>query len=271
MVHCASANRVGAVWLAHRVLDAKIPVEASLAEARAVGLRTSAYEQRAYEYIAAERKKAAAHEKSVRPGINEKFLSADLDASQWLARFEIESREVFAQRSKVVTAIGIKPGDNVADIGAGTGIYTRAFASVVGSAGKVVAVDIAQGFLKHIEERATAEGLTNIATVQCSQDSVDLPADSVDVAFVCDTYHHFEYPRSTLASIRKALKKGGTLVVIDFERIPGKSREFILGHVRAGKDVFRSEIEAAGFEFVEEVKIDGFEENYFLRFRKPLP
>ena len=61
----------------------------------------------------------------------------------------------------------------------------------------------------------------------------------------------------------------GTLIVIDFDRIPGKSREFILGHVRAGKGVFRSEIEAAGFEFVEEVELDGLKENYFLRFRCP--
>ena len=269
MVHCASANRVGAVWLAHRVLDAKIPVEAALAEARAVGLRTPAYEERAYAYIAAEQKKAAAHEKSVKPGINANFLSPDFDASKWQARFEVESREVFAHRDKVVAAVGIKPGNRIADIGAGTGIYSRAFAAAVGAEGKVVAVDIAKGFLKHIEERATAENITNIATVLCSEDSVDLPENSIDAVFVCDTYHHFEYPKSTLASIRKALKKGGTLVVIDFDRIPGKSREFILGHVRAGKDVFRSEIEAAGFKFVEEVKIDGLKENYFLRFRRP--
>jgi predicted methyltransferase len=88
------------------------------------------------------------------------------------------------------------------------------------------------------------------------------------VAFVCDTYHHFEYPRSTLATIHQSLKPGGALIVIDFERIPGKSREFTLNHVRAGKDVFQSEIESAGFKMVEEVEIPGFEENHFLRFRK---
>ncbi len=206
---------------------------------------------------------------SVKPGINKAFLDPDLDVEKWIKRFEVESREVFAHRDKVVAAVGIKPGHRIADIGAGTGIYTRAFASAVGAKGKVVAVDIAKGFLKHIEERATAEKITNIATVLCSEDSVDLPENSVDAVFVCDTYHHFEYPKSTLASIRRALKKGGTLIVIDFDRIPGKSREFILGHVRAGKDVFRSEIEAAGFKFVEEVKIDGLKENYFLRFRRP--
>jgi len=58
------------------------------------------------------------------------------------------------------------------------------------------------------------------------------------------------------------------LVVIDFERIPGKSRKFIMGHVRAGKKEFRSEIEAAGFTFVDEPKVEGLKENYFLRFKR---
>lgn len=85
---------------------------------------------------------------------------------------------------------------------------------------------------------------------------------------MCDTYHHFEYPRATLASIRRALRPGGRLVVIDFERIPGKTRPWLLSHVRAGKAVFRGEVEKAGFAFVREAEIEGFRENYFLLFRK---
>jgi hypothetical protein len=92
--------------------------------------------------------------------------------------------------------------------------------------------------------------------------------ESIDFAFICDTYHHFEYPMGTMHSLVKALKKGGTLVVIDFERIEGQSSKWLLGHVRAGKEVFRKEIEDAGLTFVEEIKVDGFKENYFLRFRK---
>ena len=110
--------------------------------------------------------------------------------------------------------------------------------------------------------------VVGISSVLGSDRSIGLPPDSVDTVFICDTYHHFEYPQSTLASIYRALKPGGTLVVIDFERIPGKSREFILGHVRAGKDVFRGEIVKAGFKFEDEVKIRQFRENYLLRFRK---
>jgi predicted methyltransferase len=88
----------------------------------------------------------------------------------------------------------------------------------------------------------------------------------VDVAFVCDTYHHFEDPKAMLASIRRALRPGGTLVVVDFERIPGTSPDWILKHVRAGKEDFRREIEASGFRFGEEVKL--MRENYFLRFTR---
>jgi hypothetical protein len=59
------------------------------------------------------------------------------------------------------------------------------------------------------------------------------------------------------------------LVLIDFNRIPGVSREFLIGHVRAGKEVFQAEVIAAGFESIDEVEVKGFEENYLLRFKKP--
>jgi ubiquinone/menaquinone biosynthesis C-methylase UbiE len=95
-----------------------------------------------------------------------------------------------------------------------------------------------------------------------------LPPNSVDLVFVCDTYHHFEYPAKTLASIRRALRPGGNLIVIDFDRIEGKSRDWLLGHVRADKATFQHEIETAGFELIEEVEVREFEENYFLKFAK---
>jgi ubiquinone/menaquinone biosynthesis C-methylase UbiE len=168
----------------------------------------------------------------------------------------------------VLDACGIKPGDRIADIGAGTGFYTRLFAHAAGNDGWVYAVDISPRFLEHINTQAHADGIDNITGVLCTDRSTGLPPNSIDVAFICDTYHHFEHHEKTLASLARALKPGGTLVVIDFNRIPGQSREFILGHVRAGKEVFQSEIEAAGFEFRDEVSIPAFQENYLLRFRK---
>ena len=191
-----------------------------------------------------------------------------MDVSEWLGRFEIESREVYSGRERVLAACKIESAMRVADIGAGTGFYARMFSEAVGESGWVYAVDISPQFLKHINDKSHEEGIENVTTVLCSDRSTRLPPGSIDVAFVCDTYHHFEYPASTLASIHKALKPGGTLVVIDFERIPGQSREFILGHVRAGKEVFQAEIVDAGFQLVEEVKVPSFVENYLLRFRK---
>ncbi|MCA9217597.1 MAG: methyltransferase domain-containing protein [Planctomycetales bacterium] len=264
MLHCGSANRVGAIWMAHRVLNDGLGLDAARDEAKTVGLRTPAYEQIAVAYIT----KKNAEPKSVSPGINDRFKDPQLDASEWLGRFEIESREVFSAREKVLAACAIKPGNTVADIGAGTGFYSRLFANAVGEKGWVYSVDISPRFLEHINSKSREAGVQNISTVLCPEDAARLPANSVDVAFICDTYHHFEFPQLTIETLHRALKPNGTLIVIDFERIPGESREFIMGHVRAGKEVFQQEIVDAGFRFVEEIKLPELKENYLLRFRK---
>ncbi|TWT64795.1 class I SAM-dependent methyltransferase [Allorhodopirellula solitaria] len=206
---------------------------------------------------------------TVPAGINETFQDPELDVDRWLARFEVESREVYGARKEVLAACDIKPGEWIADIGAGTGFYSQLFARATGWDGWVMSVDVAPKFLQHIAARATADGIKNLTPVLGTDVSIRLPPESVDLVFICDTYHHFEHYEKMLASIKRALKPGGRLVLIDFHRIPGQSREFILGHVRAGQDVFRGEVEAAGLEFVDEVKVDAFEDNYLMRFRKP--
>jgi predicted methyltransferase len=207
----------------------------------------------------------AAQEKSVKPGINDPFKNPDVKLFQ--GKFEVESREVYANRTKIVGHCKLKPGMAVADVGAGTGLFTRLFAAEVGDKGKVYAVDIAKPFLAHIAKTAKEHKLTNVETVLCTATSTELKPNSVDLVYVCDTYHHFEFPSRTLASIHKALKPGGQLVVIDFRRIPGKSREWTLNHVRAGQEVVEKEITEAGFKKTGEVK-DLLEENYFVRFDK---
>jgi len=209
-----------------------------------------------------------AQKESVRPDVNAKFLDPDLDPQQWAARFEAESREVFRCRRAIVEAIGLKKGDWLADVGAGTGLFTMIFAEKVGEQGWVFAVDIAPRFVERIGELADQRGLTNITPVLGSARDVRLAPESIDVAFVCDTYHHFDYPQSMLASIRRALRPGGRLVIVDFERVPGQSSKWALGHVRAGKDVVRQEIEAAKFRFVGDTGVEGLDENYFLVFKK---
>src|SRR5437868_15162056 len=127
-----------------------------------------------------------AQDMSVRPGINDAFKSPDL--KKYLETFEGESREIFTQRKEIVAACKLKPGMQVADVGAGTGLFTRLFAAEVGTQGKVYAVDIAPKFLQHIRTTCRAAGITNVETVLCQDDSVGLPEQSVDLAFICDTY-----------------------------------------------------------------------------------
>jgi len=208
-------------------------------------------------------------EDSVRPGVNERFLAEDLDVERFVGIFEGESREVSVQRARIVEALKVSAGMTVADIGAGTGLFLPDFDRGVGSEGRVYAVEISPKFLEHLRGRAEREKLARVEVVEGLEDSVALPAASIDLAFVCDTYHHFEYPRSTLASLYTAIRPGGSLVILDFERIPGKSSDWVLEHMRAGKEVFRWEIESAGFRFEREITVEGLKENYVLRFRRP--
>lgn len=209
-----------------------------------------------------------AQEASVRPGINDPFRKPDVKA--YIERFEGESREIFEKREAIVRACAVKPGMTIADVGAGTGLFTRLFAREVGPQGQVMAVDIAPAFLEHIDKTARELKLPNIKTLLGSDSSPRLPAGSVDLVFVCDTYHHFEYPTTMLKNIRTALKPGGRLLVIDFVRTPGVSRQWIVDHVRAGQDVFEREITQSGFKKISESK-GILQENYLVLFEKVGP
>jgi FkbM family methyltransferase len=206
----------------------------------------------------------AAQEKSVRPGINKAFENPDV--KEFVGKFEVESREIFARRQQIVQACRLRPGMVIADVGAGTGLFTRLFAAAVGPQGKVYAVDIAPKFIEHIEKTCKEAGLKNVRGIVCTQTSTELPANAIDLVFICDTYHHFEFPYKTLASIHRALRPGGKLVLIDFHRIEGKSRPWVLDHVRAGQEVFVKEIVTSGFKKVAEEKV--LEENYCVMFEK---
>lgn len=206
---------------------------------------------------------------SVNPGINDHYKNIP-DVQTWVNRFEVESREIYRERMKIMEALELTNGMRVADVGAGTGLFTGLLANQVGTTGKVYAVDITPEFIKHIIMQVKENNLSNVRTVLCKEKSVELPPASVDMVFTCDTYHHFEYPRDTMRSIYQALKPGGTLIVIDFDRIPHVSREWLLGHVRAGRDQVTSEIASYGFTFDKDIEVGDFlKENYMLRFHKP--
>ncbi len=211
---------------------------------------------------------AWAQEKSVRPGINREY-EKNPNAKKFAESFETEGREAYKFRKEIVAACHLKPGMNVADVGAGSGIFTRLFAAEVSPGGTVYSTDIAENFLKHIAETCKEAGIKNVKTVLAKADSSGasgLPPDSVDVVFLSDVYHHFEFPQKTLASLHAALKTGGRLIVVDYRREKGKTPEWLMKHVRAGQAVVTREIEDAGFKLQHEEKF--LKDNYMIEFKR---
>lgn len=204
-----------------------------------------------------------------RPAINADFRNPQMDVASWVERFETESREIAAHRDELAALLALKPGEAVADIGAGTGLFEEAFAKAVGPTGKVYAVDLSPAFLDHLRQRVKDAGWTQVEVVACDDRSTNLKPASVDAAFICDTYHHFEHPAETMASLLSALRPGGRLLVVDFERVPGQSRDWVLEHVRCGKKRVRTEIEAAGFRWLRDVTPAVLAENYAMLFEAP--
>lgn len=205
-----------------------------------------------------------AEEQSVRPGINSYYQNPDWQ--QWVNTFERSGREVYDKRIAIVNATGIRPGEVVADIGAGTGLFTRLFAERVGPHGRVYAVDISRTFIENIVRTAKKQGFVNVEGVVNTDRDVTLPANSINLAFLVDTYHHFEYPGSMLSSIRRSLRTDGTLIVIDFRRDPHRSSSWVMGHVRADKEIVIDEITKAGFRLIDDKSI--LRTNYYLVFSK---
>lgn len=200
------------------------------------------------------------------PGINAPYL-VNPDVAAWNRAFAREDREVYAKRDEILAATGVKPGMSVADVGAGTGLFTMMFSEAVKPDGRVYAIDISKPFIDYIQQTAQVRRRKNITAIVNDGIEVPLPEASVDLVFMSDVYHHFEHPAQTLLSIRNALRPGGRMVVVDYERIPGVTPRQRIEHVRLDKKTAIEEIGAAGFRFVGEKKL--MRENYFLVFQRP--
>ncbi len=203
------------------------------------------------------------------PKLNAPFRDPAMDVNAWSSRFEGESREVYRAREAIVALLGLEAAMAVADVGTGTGLFVKYLADAVGPTGKVVATDISEKFLAHVRERAKTAGLTNVETRLGTTASAELEAASVDLIFVCDVYHHFEAPMTMLASLFSALRPKGRLVILDFHRIPGKTSEFLMNHVRAGRETVIAEVEEAGFVRLPDPPAPFLEDNYLVVFQKP--
>jgi len=160
-------------------------------------------------------------------------------------------REARERPKELVRQMGLKPGMTVADIGTGAGFMLPYLSEAVGPSGRVIAEDIFSDFLDTARQRAEAAGLGNVAFVQGSETAPQLPGNSVDVALVLDTYHHFNYPEQMLAGIRAALRNGGKLVIVDYYRRPrAMPSGDALEHIRADEPEVIREIEASGFRLL---------------------
>ena len=124
--------------------------------------------------IGAASEQPASQEPSVRAGVNERFLSPELDTVAMTSRFEGESREVFARRHEVVNALELEPGMTVADVGAGSGFYTALMAREVGPTGRVYAVEIAPNWIEFLHAKVQDDGLDQVSVVVGTDRSVEL-------------------------------------------------------------------------------------------------
>ena len=203
-------------------------------------------------------------EESVNPGINDYYYGSK--HSEWVPVFETPSREVYQQRQAILKILNIKPGMRIADIGAGTGFYSLMFADSVGNSGKVYAVDIVQDFIDTVEVKAQQAGFKNLTGIINNGRESGLEINSIDMAFICDTYHHFEYPETTMRSIHQALIKNGEVVIIDFRKDPKVSNRWVQGHVRSGREEVIAEMKAFGFTLVDDSPL--LHSNFLLRFKK---
>lgn len=152
-------------------------------------------------------------------GINKFYMGRQIahvmgfSAADWLERPEREKEE---HCSKLLDALKLKPGEVIADVGAGSGYYTFRMAEQVGAKGKVLAVDIQPEMLDLIRQRMKARRITNIEPVRGTETDPHLPAAAVDLILLVDVYHEFSHPCEMTKKMVEALKPGGRLVFVEF-------------------------------------------------------
>lgn len=172
------------------------------------------------------------------------------DVAHWSAVFDDPARDAWQKPEELVRALEIGRGMVVADLGAGTGYFSRYLSAAVGAAGTVFAVDTEPNLVAHLRERAEHEKTANVTPVLASFDEPRLPAGALDLVLIVDTYHHLDARLDYLQRLRRTLKPGGRVAVVDWQ-----ARELPVGppleHKIAREQVI-SEMQAAGYRLVAE-------------------
>ena len=171
------------------------------------------------------------------------------DSKAYIAMLEDPKRDAYQKPLEVITALDLKPGEVIADIGAGSGYFSFRFAHHVGP-GRVYAVDISPDMILHMNRRIRDMQITNITTVLAPPDDPLLGDGSLDRVFICDVWHHIEKQGEYLAKLKKMLKPGGQLVMIDFQK-----RELPVGpplEMKIAREDLVRRLEQAGFQLLKE-------------------
>jgi ubiquinone/menaquinone biosynthesis C-methylase UbiE len=141
------------------------------------------------------------------------------------------------------------------DLGTGTGNLLAPLSRAVGAGGHVIAEDIHSDFLDRARARAKREGLSNVEFLLGTDTDPKLPEGRADLVIVLDAYHHFDYPEKMLAAIRKGLRPGGRLAIVEYHKKRGAMEvaddpDFAVRHVRAGAEQVEQEVKAAGYRLL---------------------
>jgi ubiquinone/menaquinone biosynthesis C-methylase UbiE len=142
------------------------------------------------------------------------------DIEHWVKVFEDPERETWQKPDEVIKRLNLTSGDAVADIGAGTGYFTRRFARAVGPEGKALGLDIEPRMIEYMREDARKLNLKNYTARVVKPHDPEIEPQSVDVIFLCNTYHHIEKRVDYLKRISKSLRSNGRVVIVDFYKKP---------------------------------------------------
>ena len=189
---------------------------------------------------------------------------ASRPAAEWTKTLDAENRVASLRIDEIVPRLGLKPGDIVADLGAGSGLFEVALAKAVSPGGHVYAVDIDEGFFADIKKRTAEAGLTNVTTVLGRFTDPSLPVKNVDVAFFHDVLHHVEDRAAYLKSLGPYLKPSGRVVIIDYEG--GQGPHGKQPELQVTRQQLASWMAAAGFSQSDDIKL--FSDRYFLVYSK---
>jgi ubiquinone/menaquinone biosynthesis C-methylase UbiE len=188
---------------------------------------------------------------------------ASRPAAEWMKTLESPERVASLQIDDVIARLNLKPGDVVADLGAGSGLFAFPLARAV-AAGRVYAVELDEGFLTHIRTKAQAENVKNIVPVTGTFTDPSLPARDVDVAFFHDVLHHVENRSAYIKSVSGYVKPAGRIVVIEFN--PGDSPHKEQPELVVSKEQTAAWMADAGFVPAEDVSL--FKEKWFVVYRR---